>query len=55
MTRPRRSQARRAHVAGFSMGGYIAQTLAVRHPGLVDRLVLDLHCDGRGRAHADAG
>ena len=30
----------RAHVAGFSMGGYIAQTLAVRHPELVDRLVL---------------
>ena len=31
---------RRAHVAGFSMGGYIAQALAVRHPELVDRLVL---------------
>lgn len=31
---------RRAHVAGFSMGGYIAQTLAVRHPQLVERLVL---------------
>ena len=31
---------RRAHVAGFSMGGYIAQTLAVRHPELVDKLVL---------------
>ena len=31
---------RRAHVAGFSMGGYLAQTLAVRHPELVDRLVL---------------
>jgi 3-oxoadipate enol-lactonase len=31
---------RRAHVAGFSMGGYIAQTLAVRHPELVERLVL---------------
>ena len=31
---------RRAHVAGFSMGGYLAQTLAVRHPQLVERLVL---------------
>ena len=37
---------RRAHVAGFSMGGYIAQTLAVRHPELVERLVLI--CTGTG-------
>jgi pimeloyl-ACP methyl ester carboxylesterase len=37
---------RRAHVAGFSMGGYIAQTLAVRHPELVERLVLV--CTGTG-------
>ena len=31
---------RRAHVGGYSMGGYLAQALALRHPGLVDRLVL---------------
>ena len=31
---------RRAHVVGFSMGGYLAQTLALRHPDLVERLVL---------------
>lgn len=29
-----------AHVLGFSMGGLVAQSLAVRHPGRVDRLVL---------------
>ena len=32
----------RAHVVGASMGGTIAQQLAVRHPGLVHSLVL--HC-----------
>ncbi len=37
---------RRAHVAAFSMGGYIAQLLALRHPELVERLVLV--CTGTG-------
>lgn len=32
----------RAHVVGASMGGIVAQQLAVRHPGLVRSLVL--HC-----------
>jgi pimeloyl-ACP methyl ester carboxylesterase len=30
----------RAHVLGWSMGGYIAQTLALNHPAKVKRLVL---------------
>lgn len=30
----------RAAVIGHSMGGFVAQELALRHPGLVDRLVL---------------
>ena len=29
-----------AHVAGFSMGGYVALTLALRHPEAVESLVL---------------
>lgn len=37
---------RRAHVAGFSMGGYLAQLVALRHPKLVERLVLV--CTGGG-------
>ncbi|WP_026928799.1 3-oxoadipate enol-lactonase [Glycomyces tenuis] len=30
----------RAHMVGISLGGAIAMTMAVRHPGRVDRLVL---------------
>lgn len=37
---------RRAHLIGYSMGGYISQTLALRHPELVERLVLV--CTGTG-------
>lgn len=31
----------RAHVVGLSVGGAIAHTLLARHPGLVDRVVID--------------
>jgi pimeloyl-ACP methyl ester carboxylesterase len=31
---------RRAHVLGHSMGGFVAQRLALRHPARVDRVVL---------------
>jgi len=30
----------RAHIVGISMGGFISQHLAIRHPEVVDRLVL---------------
>ena len=46
---------RAAHVVGFSMGGYVALTLALAHPDLVRSLVLagtgagGGACDPRGR------
>lgn len=47
----------KAHVLGLSMGGYIAQELALHHPDRVDRLVLLSTAptiDGYGRAILDA-
>jgi pimeloyl-ACP methyl ester carboxylesterase len=41
-----------AHVLGFSMGGYIAQELALAHPGKVEKLILlatAADIDGYGR------
>jgi len=40
----------RAHVLGISMGGYIAQELAIRRPDLVEGLVLGCTACGGGRA-----
>lgn len=43
----------KAHVLGWSMGGYIAQEFAIKYPARVDRLVLvttAANIDGYGRA-----
>jgi 3-oxoadipate enol-lactonase len=36
----------RCHVVGTSFGGMVAQHLAIRHPGIVDRLVLNCTSPG---------
>ena len=41
----------RAHVVGTSLGGMVAQELALSHPGRVDRLVLACTTPGGARAH----
>jgi len=40
----------RAHVFGMSLGGMIAQQVALRHPGRVDRLILGCTTPGGRRA-----
>ncbi len=41
----------RAHVLGTSLGGMVAQELALAHPGRVDKLVLACTTPGGARAH----
>ena len=45
-----------AHVLGYSMGGYIAQELALARPEMVDRLVLlGTECGGAGGVRQEPG
>jgi pimeloyl-ACP methyl ester carboxylesterase len=40
-------QIKKAHVLGWSMGGFVAQSFAIRYPEMVDKLVLYAsHCGG---------
>jgi pimeloyl-ACP methyl ester carboxylesterase len=45
----------RPAVMGWSMGGFIAQALAVRHPGAIGRLVLSASAPGTGSAVPPSG
>lgn len=45
------AEIQRAHVFGMSLGGMIAQELALRHPARVDRLALGCTTAGRRAGH----
>lgn len=45
----------RAHILGYSMGGFVAQCFTHRHPGRVDKLVLVCTAPRQARASMRAG